>query len=178
MLLIFLYLIMKKILRAAFVVLLMLVIKTSVTAQVKIDETNLITRLSGLNALALADAEKYFTEHNYSLFSKQTVQQPTYSMDLYKYKIKDQTGSYLLTVIGGQIANSGCITYNEDEYLQAVKLITDMGYVSGESAGKTIYSKGNMSFLTQKKTAANGSIFYVMTLSDLLKVAQLAGVKK
>ncbi|MCO5946582.1 hypothetical protein [Mucilaginibacter flavidus] len=169
---------MKKILRAALVVLLMLVIKTGVTAQVKIDETNLITRLSGLSTLAVADAEKYFTDHDYSLFSKQTIQQPTYSMDLYKYKIKDQTGSYLLTAIGGQVASSGCITYKEEEYQQAVKIITDMGYVPGESAGKTIYSKGNMSFLTQKKTAANGSIFYVMTLSDLVRVAQLAGIKK
>lgn len=173
---------MKTILRTGLVVLLMLVIKTGATAQVNIDETNLITRLSGLNALTIADAAKYFTDHNYSQFSKQTIQQPTYSMDLYKYKTKDQTGSYILSVIADQVASSGCITYNEDEYLLAVKTIKDMGYVPGEAttaeSGRTIYAKGNMRFLVQKKAAANGSIFYVMTLSDILKAGQLAGAKK
>jgi len=160
----------------------MFVIKTGARAQVNIDETNLITRLSGLNALAVADAGKYFTDHGYSLFSKQTIPQPTYSMDLYKYKIKDQTSSYILTAIADQVASSGCITYHEDEYQQAVKTIKDMGYVPGEAttaeSGKTVYAKGNMRFIVQKKAAANGSVFYVMALSDVLKVGQLAAGKK
>jgi hypothetical protein len=180
--LIFLYLSMKTILRTVLVVLLMLVIKTGAMAQVKIDETNLITRLSGLNTLAVDDAGKYFTDHGYSLFSKQTIPQPNFSMDLYKYKIKDQTGSYILTVIAGQVTGSGCITYIEDEYQRAVKTIKDMGYVPGEAttpeSGKTIFAKGDMRFLVQKKAATNGSIFYVMTLSDVLKTGQLAGAKK
>ncbi|ASU35475.1 hypothetical protein [Mucilaginibacter xinganensis] len=174
---------MKTILRTGLIVLLMLVIKTGASAQVIIDETNLITRLSGLNSLTIADAGKYFTDHNYSQFSKQTIQQPTYSMDLYKYKTKDQTDSYILSAIGGQVASAGRITYSEDEFQLAVKTVKDMDYVPGEAAapesGKTIYAKGNMRFIIQKKAAANGNIFYVMSLSDILKTGQLAaGAKK
>jgi len=172
---------MKTIFRAALIMLLMLGIRPGAMAQVNIDETNLITRLSGLSTLGVDDAGKYLIDHGYSLFSKQTIQQPTYSMDLYKYKIKNQNGSYLLSAIAGQVASSGCITYNEDEYQQAVKNIKDMGYVPGEAtspeSGKTIYAKGNMRFLVQKKAAANGSTFYVMTLSDVLKAGQLSGAK-
>ena len=170
---------MKKTLHVAIILLLSFFIKAQ--AQSVVDETNLITRLSSLNSLPVADAENYLTGKGYSLFSKQTIPQPTFSMDLYKYKIKDQSGSYTLTAIAGKVASSGCITYNEEEYQQAVKAIKDMGYGPGEAttpeSGKTIYAKGNMRFLVQRKAAANGSIFYVMALSDVVKTAQLSGLK-
>jgi hypothetical protein len=180
--LIFLYLSMKTILRTGLVVLLMLAIKTGATAQVNIDETNLITRLSGLNALTIADAGKYFTDHNYSLFDKGISQLPTYSVDLYTYKIKGQTDRYCLNVIAGQITSSGIITYNDDEYQQAMKAIKDMGYVPGKSPlaeyGETIYEKGNMHFIVQKKAFADGRTFCAMSLVDVLKFGQLSGAKK
>jgi hypothetical protein len=63
-----------------------------------------------------------------------------------------------------------------------VKIIKDMGYAPGEATaadpGKTVYAKGDMRFIIQKKAAANGTTFYVMALSDVLKVGQLAGLKK
>jgi len=173
---------MRKTLRACLFILFLLVIKTEANAQAKIDETNLLTRLSSLNALNVADAGQYFTDHGYSLLSKQTIPQATFSLDLYKYKIKDQTSSYNLTVIAGQVSASGCITYSEDEYQQALKLIKDAGFVPGEAtspeSGKTIYAKGNLRFMIQKKAAANGSVFYVMQLSDLMRIAELSGLKK
>jgi hypothetical protein len=173
---------MKMILRTCLALLLLIVFKTELKAQDNIDESNLITRLSGLNSLNASEAAKYFTDHNYSLLSQHTIPQATYSMDMYKYKMKDQTSSYLLTIILDKVAGSGYITYNEDEYQQAVKIIKDMGFVSGEAmtpeSGKTLYAKGNLRFIIQKKTAANNSVFYMIMLNDLLKVAQLSGLKK
>ncbi len=173
---------MKIILHTYIVLLFLLVSGTGAKAQANIDETNLITRLSGLNSLNVSDAEKYFTDHGFTLLSKQTVQQPTYSMDLYKYKLKDQTSSYLLTVIAGSVTGSGFITYNEDDYQQAMKIIKDMGFTPGEvmtpESGKTVFAKGNLRFLIQQKKSASDKIFYVMMLNDLLKVAQLSGLKK
>ena len=169
---------MKITLRAGMLLLFLLVLKSGVQAQTKIDETNLITRLSGLNSLTVDEAGKYFTDKGYTLSSKQTVPQATYSMDLYKYKSND---SYLLTVIAGSVAGSGIITYNEDDYLQAVKIITDMGFTSSEAtspeSGKTLFAKGDLRFIIQKKTV-NNKTFYVMMLNDLSKIVKLAGLKK
>ena len=172
---------MKIILRTCFILLFLQVLGTRVKAQATIDETNLITRLSGLNSLNISDAEKYFIDHGFTLLSKQTIPQATYSMDLYKYKLKDQPSSYLLTVISGGVTGSGLITYNEEDYQQAVKIVTDMSFTLGEAmtpeSGKTVFAKGNLRFLIQKKST-NNKIFYVMMLNDLLKMAQLSGLKK
>jgi hypothetical protein len=173
---------MKSILRIQLVLLFLIAFNIGSKAQATIDETNLITRLSGLNNLDTISAPKYFISHNYYLFSKHTVPQATFSIDLYKYKIKDQASSYLLSVIAGKVTGSGYITYSEDEYQQALKTITSMGFVPGEAtvpgSGESLYAKGNLRFLVQKKTAANNSLFYVLMLSDILKTAQLSGLKK
>jgi hypothetical protein len=172
---------MKKTLHTCLLLLFLLALKTTVVAQVKIDETNLLTRLSGLNMLSAAEAEKYFTDHGYTLFSKKTVSQPTYSMELYKFKLSGETSSYLLTVIGGEVCGSGQITYNEDDYQQALKIIAAIGFVAGEAttpgSGKTLFAKGDLRFLVQKQTV-DGKSFYVMMLNDLLKIAKQAGFKK
>jgi hypothetical protein len=169
---------MKIITHAGLILLFCLVLKTGANAQNKIDETNLITRLSGLNNLTADEAGKYFTDQGYTLLSKQSIPQATYTMDLYKYKLKN---SYLLTVITGSVAGSGIITYNEDDYTQALKIIKDMGFTPGEAtspeSGKTLFAKGDLRFIIQKKTTGDKT-FYVMMLNDLLKIAKLAGLKK
>jgi hypothetical protein len=172
---------MKIILRLCLLLLFFSVTKLHAQAHINVDETNLITRLSSLNNSSIADAEKYFTQLGYILVSKQTVPQPKYSMELYKYRLKDQTSSYLLSTIADSVSGSGNITYNEDEYQKAVKTIRDFGFTDGEpttpESGKTLFAKGNLRFLIQKKTT-NDKTFYVMMLSDLLKVARLLGLKK
>lgn len=172
---------MKKTLRTCLVLLILLSAKPEVKAQAAIDETNLITRLSGLGNLSAADAEKYFTDHGYTLFSKKTVPQATYSMDLYKYKITGQTTSYLLSVIADGVSGVGEITYSEDDYKDALKVTKDMGFVPSDAAnpdpGKTVYAKGDVRFVVQIQSV-NGKTFYVMMLSDLLKTVKLAGLKK
>ena len=170
---------MKKTLYLSLFLLLLCVLRAN--AQAGIDETNLITRLTSINNLNVTDAVKYFTDRSYTLVSKQTVPQATFSMDLYKYRLEGQTASYLFSVIAGAVSGAGYITYNEDEYTQAIKTITDLGFVPGEAtapeSGKTIYAKGNFRLMVQKKVA-NNKTFYVMMYSDLLKVATLSGFKK
>jgi len=171
---------MKLLLRITLVSILFIASKTNTIAQVKIDETNLLTRLKGLINLNSDDAEKYFTDQHYTRLSKQTVAQPTYSMDLYKFKIQDQTSSYLLSAIAGSINAAGYITYNEDEYQADIKIFKDAGFVPGEASsgsGQTVYAKENMRVVIQQKTAG-GKVFYVMMLSDIAKTAALIGAKK
>jgi hypothetical protein len=172
---------MKIILRTCLVSLFLLSFTIGLKAQVNVDETNLVTRLSALNNLGITEAVKYFTDHGYALLSKQTIPQPTYSMDLYKYRLKDQTSSYILMAISGSVSGAGYITYNEDEHQDALKIIKEAGFIPGEAmtpeSGKTLFTKGNLSFLIQQKTT-NNKTFYVMMLSDLLKTAQLSGIKK
>lgn len=169
---------MKKALLTCLIVLLLMGLKNNVNAQIKIDETNLLTRLAGLNTLNAIDAGKYLTDLGYSLVSKQNVPQAGYSMDLYKYRLKD---SYLLTVISGNVAGSGILTYSEDDYLQTLKIIKDMDFAPGEAtspeSGKTLYAKGDLRFIIQKKTVGEKT-FYVMMLNDLVKIVKLAGLKK
>jgi len=169
---------MKIALRTAMPLLFLCFLTIAANSQIKLDETNLITRLSGLNNLTIDEAGKYFTDQGYTLLSKQTIPEGSYSMDLYKYKLNN---SYLLTVIAGGVGGSGIITYAEDDYLQAVKIITDMGFTPTEAvtpeATRMVYGKGNLRFIIQKKTAYNKT-FYVMMLNDLAKIVKLAGLKK
>lgn len=83
--------------------------------------------------------------------------------------------------ISGSVSGAGYITYNEDEHQDALKIIKEAGFIPGEAmtpeSGKTLFTKGNLSFLIQQKTT-NNKTFYVMMLSDLLKTAQLSGIKK
>ena len=172
---------MKRNLKLYIVFLFLLSALTASNAQPKVDENNLITRLFGLNNLNITEAKDYFTSHNYTEVSTQSVQRGNYSLDLIKYKLKGQDFSYLLSTIADSVSGCGYITYSEVDCKQAQQLVKDMGFVPGEGfdpeTGKAVYSKGNLRFIVQKNTADDNP-FYVLMLCDLLKMARLAGMKK
>ena len=142
----------------------------------------MITRFTGLNTLTIEDAGKYFTDRGYIFLGKSTFNQPSMSMDSYSYNIKGNTDWYTLNVIAGQVVSSSINTNNDDEYGQAVKIITDLGFTARASnnpdSGETVYVKDHMDFVVSKKALGNGTTFYAMSLINLLKQRQLSQIKK
>lgn len=93
-------------------------------AQIKVDESNLITRLAGLYTHTPAEVETYFITRGF------TVKDVTKKRLMKKYTSRDSSGNYLVSAVNNCIFSINYITHADRDHQNALKVIKNMGFVN------------------------------------------------
>ncbi|WP_426670199.1 hypothetical protein ACPPVU_02925 [Mucilaginibacter sp. McL0603] len=141
----------------------------------KIDESNLVTQMLGIENISPAEANSYFINKKYNLVSRSNKDMGGYEAMLIKYKIPQATDSYCIIVVKDQITIAMYITYSNDLYLKTLNDALKMGFKKLEEANsdpaETVYEKGNEDFLV-RTTRIQDKTFYVMEAYDVIRAGK------
>ena len=143
-------------------------------AQVKVDESNLVTQLLSIGAGTPAQADGYFIGKKYKLVSKSEKKLGDYTGEVSKYKIADSTDSYGIIALKEKIINSMYISYSKTFYLKTLDDAAKMGFKPTEAAtpdaAQTVYSRGDERFIVRVASvkSVKDKTFYVFSASNLV----------